>query len=181
VIARLTAYRIPPDGAQQLTDEIVALARASWPVRRTARRVELFCVDTLGETGLSVVVGDDRTVRPVIDVSRPSGGEPQEYDGRLLQVGPPKRSGVVAALYARVVHCDARALDDLTFDGNGPPASPEVWTRGLLVSSDRGDVAAFAVATDRAALEESLAAFDAVATRVEDYDDVAYHFFEHRD
>jgi hypothetical protein len=178
VIARLTAYRGPID--DQLLDEIGALARASWPVRRTARRVELFLVDTAGGSALSLLIGDDRSVEPVIDVSRPPG-EPHEYDVQLLQVGPPKGSGVVEALDARVVHCDARAVDDLTFDGNGPPASPEVWTRGLLVAPDRSEAAAFAVATDRDALEESLAPFSARATRVEDYDDVAYHFFEHRD
>jgi hypothetical protein len=178
VIARLTAYRTPVDDS--LLDEIGELARASWPVRRTSRRVELFLVDTPGWNGLSLLIGDDPSVEPVIDVSRPHG-EPEEYDVRLLQVGPPEGSGVVDALFGRVVRCVAGEEDDVSFDGDAVPASRAVWTRGLLVAPDRGELAAFAIATDRAALEQSLARFSDRATRVEDYDDVAYHFFEHRD
>ena len=177
MIARLTPYRTPVD--QPLLDEVVGLARASWPVQRTARRVELFLVDTPGSTALSLLIGDDRTAAAVIDVSRPHD-EPREYNVHLLQVGPPKESGVVEALYGRVVHCDAGAVEELSFDADSIP-EPAVWARGLLVASERAEVAAFAVATDRTALEQSLTTLSAAAMRVEDYDDVAYHFFEHRD
>jgi hypothetical protein len=125
VIARLTAYRTPVD--DQLLDEIADLARASWPVRRTNRRVE------------------------------------------------------VDALFGRVVHCPAGDDDDVSFNGDAVPASRPVWTRGLLIAPERGELAAFAIATDRAALEQALEKFTGRATRVDDYDDVAYHFFEHRD
>jgi hypothetical protein len=177
VIARLTPYRTSVD--QPLLDEVVSLARASWPVQRTARRVELFLVDTSGSTALSLLVGDDPTAAAVIDVSRPHE-EPLQYDVQLLQVGPPKGSGVVEALYGRVVYFDAGAVEDLFFDTDSIP-QPAVWTRGLLVAPGRGELTAFAVATDRPALEQSLATLSQAATRVEDYDDVAYHFFEHRD
>jgi hypothetical protein len=51
-------------------------------------------------------------------------------------------------------------------------------TRALLVAPG-GKVLAFAVAANRAALEQSLHKFSARCTRLDDYDDVAYHFFVH--
>jgi hypothetical protein len=42
---------------------------------------------------------------------------------------------------------------------------------------DGAQVVAAAVATDAAALEQTLEAFSARGTHVQDYDDVAYHFF----
>jgi hypothetical protein len=98
----------------------------------------------------------------------------------LLQVGPPMESGVVDALYGRVVSCESARVPDLSFNGDSVPASRDVWARALLVAPDGDEVLAVSVATDRAALEESLSTFTATATRVDDYDEVAYHFLDHR-
>lgn len=178
MIARLTSYRTRPDELQLLLDEIVAVARARsrWPVEQPNRRAELFFVDTASGDGLSLVVGDYRTVRPVIELARSPSKGPEEYDVHLLQVGGPRGSGVVQALYGRIVRCDPGAVSDLSFDGDAVPTSPDVWTRALLVAPDRR-VLAFAVGPDRGALEESLVKFSSRSAHVDDYDEVAYHFF----
>jgi hypothetical protein len=176
MIARLVPYRTPPGTVQLLVDEVVAAARvrATWPVRRTNRRAEFFFVDTSTGGGLSLVIGDDRTVTPVIELTRPVG-DAEEYDVHLLQIGGPRQSGVVDARLGRIVRCDPDGVVDLSFNGDAVPRSPDVWARGLLVAV-RGDVLAFAVATDRGALEQSLQKFASRCVRVDDYDDVAYHF-----
>ena len=53
--------------------------------------------------------------------------------------------------------------------------STAVWALGVLVED--GGVLAFAVATAREALEHSLEEFRARCARIDDCDDVAYHFF----
>ena len=178
VIARITQYHTPPDELEPLVEEIIALARG-WsrrPVERPDRRAEFFFVDTSRGDGLSLVIGDDSSVRPVIELGRPPSGDPEEYDVHLLQVGGPRGSGVVQALFAQVVRCDAGAFDELSFDGDAVPISPDVWTRALLVAQD-GRLLAFAVGSDRAALEQSLEKFSSRSTQVDSYDEVAYHFF----
>ena len=176
MVARIARYETPPDALEQLVEEIVAVARARrrWSVRQTKRRAELFFVDTSRGDGLSLVIGDDRTVTPVIELER-SSSEAEEWSVHLLQVGGPRRSGVVDALFGRVVRCDPGTVGELSFDGDAVPASPAVWARGLLVGPG-GQTLAFAIATDRAALEHSLEKFSARCTRVDDYDEVAYHF-----
>jgi hypothetical protein len=177
MIARLTPYQVPPDAVEPLIEEIVALARARsrWPVERTNRRAEFFFVNTSSGDGLSLLLGDDRTVTPVIELTRPASEDPEQYDVHLLQVGGPRTSGVVEALYGRVVRCDPGEVGELSFNGDAVPRSEDVWARALLVAPS-GRVA-FAVATNRAALEESLTKFSARCTRLDDYDEVAYHFF----
>jgi hypothetical protein len=176
MIARITAYRTPADALEPLIEEIVALARSSGPVTDTNRRAEFFFINRSSGGGLSVVIGHDHTVTPVINLGRPRD-EPEEYDVRLLQVGGPTGSGVVDALFGRVVRCDLAAFPELSFDGDAVPTSPDVWARALLVAPDRQLVLGIAVASDRGALEESLLKFSARSTRVDDYDEVAYHFF----
>jgi hypothetical protein len=178
VIARITPYHTPPDALEPLIDEIVALARARSrpPVEQASRRAEFFFVDTSSGDGLSLVVGDDPTVRPMIELARPPRGDSEEYDVHLLQVGGPRGSGVVQAVFGQVVRCDAGAVDELSFDGDAVPTSPDVWPRALLVAPDVR-VLAFAVGPDRAALEQSLEKFSSRSTQVDHYDEVAYHFF----
>ena len=174
MIARITPYHAPPDA---LIEEVVAVARArSRPVERPDRRAEFFFVDTSSGDGLSLVIGDERTVRPVIELARPPSRDPEEYEVYLLQVGGPRGCGVVQALFGRIVRCDPGASGELSFDGGAVPASPDVWTRALLAAPD-GRVLAFAVGPDRAALEQSLEKFSSRATQVADYEEVAYHFF----
>jgi hypothetical protein len=179
MIARLTAYRTTLDAVEGLIDEIVALARASGPARRTNRRGEFFFLDRPSGNGLSVLIGDDDTVTPVIELNRAPSDKPEEYEVQLWQVGGPTGSGVVEALFGRVVRCDAAAVAELNFNGDSVPTSPDVWTRALLLSSHRKLVVALAVASDRPALEESLRKFSARCTTIDDYDEVAYHFFRH--
>jgi hypothetical protein len=180
MFARITRYRTPPDAVEPLGEEIVAVARArsAWPVRRTNRRAEFFFINTSTGDGLSLVLGDDRTVTAVIELGRRPSDDPEEYDVQLLQVGGPGESGVVDALLGRVVHCDPGTVSELSFNGDTVPTSPDVWARALLVAPG-GQVLAFAVAANRAALEHSLHKFSAHCTRVNDYDEVAYHFFVH--
>jgi hypothetical protein len=71
-----------------------------------------------------------------------------------------QESGVVGRLFGRVVRCDPGSVGDLSFDGDAVPSSPDVWARALLVAPN-GGVVAFAVATERAALEHSLCEFSA--------------------
>lgn len=177
MIARMTPYRVPPDAVEPLIEEIVAVARARspWPVGRTNRRAEFFFLSTSSGDGLSLLIGDDRTVTPAIELARPASEDPEEYDVHLLQVGGPRTSGVVEALFGRVVRCDPGEVSELSFNGDAVPTSADVWARALLVASAR--VVAFAVAADRAALENSLIKFSARCTRLDDYDEVAYHFF----
>jgi hypothetical protein len=107
VIARLTPYRTPPAAVPWLINEIVTLARArsDWVVRDRDRAAEFFFVDTPTGDGLSVVLGEGLNVMPAIDITGADRGEAEEYDVQLLQVGGPRDSGVVPALFARVVRC----------------------------------------------------------------------------
>jgi hypothetical protein len=180
VIARITRYRTLPDALEPLIAEVVAVARAGshWPVQRTNRRAEFFCINTSSGDSVSLVLGDDRTVTPVIELGRRPSEAPEEYDVHLLQLGGPKESGVVDALLGRVVRCDPDAVTDVSFNGDTVPTSPHVWARALLVGPG-GRVLAFAVGTDSAALERALDKFSARCTRVDDYDEVAYHFLVH--
>lgn len=175
MIARMTPYHTAPDALEPLIQEIVALARSSSTLQSPKRRAELFLLDRSSGDALSVVIGDDKTVAPVIELGRPPETEPEQYDVRLLQVGGPTTSGVVEVLLGRVVHCDTAV--DLSFDGDALPTSPDVWLRTLLVAPDRGRVIALAIASDRGALEETLRKFSARCPRIDDYDEVAYHFF----
>jgi hypothetical protein len=178
MIARITRYRTPPDGVDALIEEIVAVARARspWPVERTDRRAEFFFVNTSSGAGLSLVIGDDRAVTPVIELGRRPTDDPEEYGVHVLQVGGPKGSGVVEALLGKIVRCDPGALSELSFNGDAVPSSPAVWARALLVAPD-GFVVVFAVGPDRAALDHSLERFSSRCAWVDDYDEVAYHFF----
>jgi hypothetical protein len=99
-----------------------------------------------------------------------------QADVHLLQVGGPRGSGVVQALYGRIVRCEPGAVTELSFDGDAVPTSPDVWTRALLVAPD-GWVLAFAVGPGRTALEQSLEKLSSRSMQVDDYDEVAYHFF----
>ncbi len=114
-------------------------------------------------------------MRAVIELARPASKDPEEYDVQFLQVGGPRESGVLNGLFGRVVRCPPGAVSEQSFNGDAVPTSPDVWERALLVAA-WGQVLAFAVATDRAALEHSLRKFSARCTGVDDYDDVAYHF-----
>jgi hypothetical protein len=182
MIARLTPYQVRPDAVEPLIEEIVALARAGsrWPVERTNRRAEFFFVDTSSGDCLSLLLGDDPAVTPVIEPARPASEDPDEYDVHLLQVGGPETSGVVEALFGRVVRCDPGEVSVLSFNGDAVPRSTDVWARALLVAPS-GRVVAFGVAADRSALEDSLTEFSARCSRLDDYDEVAYHFFVNAD
>jgi hypothetical protein len=177
VIARITRYRTPPDALGGLFEEIVTLARSRSRsrVRDRTRRAEVFFVNTSTGDGLLLLLGD-RRAQPVLELERTPIDRPEEYEVRLLQIGGPRDSGVVEALYARVVRCDRDTAGDASFDWDAVPRSSEVWARAVLTSPD-GRLLAFAVATDRSALEQALARFSARCTQVDDYDEVAYHFF----
>jgi hypothetical protein len=179
MIARLTPYQSPPDAVNALLEEIVAVARdrSPWPVRRSNRRAEFFFVDTASGDSLSLVLGDDRTVTPVIQLERRASDDPKEYDVYLLQVGGPRGCGVVDALFGRTVRCKPGAVSELSFNGHAVPTTPDVWARALLVAP--GEVVAFAVATDRGALQHSLSKFSASCSDVDDYDEVASHFLSY--
>lgn len=178
MIARISRYQTPPEALEPLIEEVVAVARARSPsvVQRTNRRAEFLFINTSTGDGLSLLIGDDRTVRAVIELERRPSEEPEEYDVQLLQVGGPRESGLVDALYGRIVHCDAGTVSELSFNGDAAPTSPDVWTRALLLAPG-GQLLAFAVAANRAALEHSLHKFSSRCARVDDYDEVAYHFF----
>jgi hypothetical protein len=180
VIARITPYHTSSDALEPLIEEIVAVARvrSRRPVERPNRRAEFFFVDTSSGNARSLAIGDDRTVRPVIELARAPSGDPEEYDVHLLQVGGPRGSGVVQTLFGQVVRCDAGDVDGPAFDGDAVPTSPDVWTRAILVAPD-GEVLVFAVGPDRAALEQSLEEFSSRSTQVDDYDEIAYHFLRH--
>jgi hypothetical protein len=85
VIARLTTYQT--DELKPLLLEVEAQARASSPAQRSNRRAELVFINTSSGEALSLLIGDDQSVTPVIRPSHPSTGEPHEYDVQLLQVG----------------------------------------------------------------------------------------------
>lgn len=119
-------------------------------------------------------------VTPAIELARLPSEDPEEFDVHLLQVGGPRESGVVEALFGRVVRCDPGSVGDLSFNGDAVPTSPDVWARVLLVAPN-ARVVAVAVATDRAALEHSLRKFSARCTGIDDYDEAAYHFWQDRD
>jgi hypothetical protein len=159
VIARLVPYHAAD------VAEIVALARSGSPGLDAGRRVELFFLDHETGKGLSLLIADDAGLRPVIELA--DGGTPEDYEVRLLQVGGPRGDGVVPALLGRVVRSELTELE------TKPPSSPAVWTRGWLAASDRQ--VGFAVATDRAALDDALPTGPGAV----DYDDVAYHFLRH--
>ena len=172
MIARLSRYRVPVQAVAPLVDEVVSLARARSP--SPAAHAEFFFVDSAGGEGLSVLLADDESATPAIALPRPPS-DVQDYSVHLLQLGGPRRSGVVETLLGRIVWCDPEHLRDLSFNGDAVPASAAVWARTILVMPGR-EVLALAVATEQAPLEESLDKFAAAARSVHDYDDVAYHF-----
>jgi hypothetical protein len=176
--ARITHYRVHPGAIESLLEEIVAVA-PRWPVQPTNRQVEFFFINRSTGDSLSLVIGEDRSVSPAIELDRPSEGG-SEYDVRLLQVGGPRESGVAPSLFGRVVRCDPGTVSELSFDGDSVPTSSAVWARGLLVAPS-AQVVAFAVATDRVALDGSLQEFSARCAGVADYGEVAYHFWVDRD
>lgn len=180
MIARITRYRTPPAAVSWLVNEVVALARARSHefVRNPDRTAEFFFVDTPTGDGLSVVLGTSRTVMPAIDIEGAERGDPEEYDVQLLQLGGPRGSGVVPSLFARVVRGGPDAAHE-ALDRDAVPSSPDVWVRALLLAAG-GDLIAFAVGTDWAAIDESLQTLSASATDVESFDDVAYHFWRDR-
>ena len=174
MIARIVPYRIPVDELDALEAEIVERARASWPVGRTNRRAEFFFVDPRGD-GLSVLVGDDPTVSAVIDLARRPSADAEELDVTVLQLGGPKRSGIVEALYGRVVRCAPDVVAEQAADLPAPSTS-DLWARALLVSPDRDRALGVAVGTTQPALEEALAEFTLPGAVPDDYREVAYHF-----
>ena len=180
MIARITRYRTPPAAVSWLVNEIVALARSRSHefVRNPDRTAEFFFVHTPTGDGLSVVLGTSRAVMPAIDIEGADRGDPQEYDVQLLQLGGPRDSGVVPALYAKVVRGRPDAAHE-ALDRDAVPSSPHVWVRALL-RANGGDVLAFAVGTEWAAIAESLQKLGAPAAEVESFDDVAYHFWRDR-
>jgi hypothetical protein len=163
-----------------LINEIVTLARArsDWVVRDRDRAAEFFFVDTPSGDGLSVVLGEGRSVMPAIDVGAANRGEVEECEVQLLQVGGPRDSGIIPALLARVVRCGPVAVHD-AFNGDAVPTSTDVWVRALLRAAS-GDAVAFAVATEGLALEESLRRLTGQASEVKDFDDCVYHFWRDR-
>jgi hypothetical protein len=170
MIARLVPYGVRPDAVAPLIEEIVAVARARsrWPAQWTNRRAEFFVINTSSGDGLSLVVGDDRTVTPAIELERLPSEDPEELDVHLLQLGGRHESGVAGVLFGRVVRCDSGSVEDLSFNRDAVPSSPDVRARALVVAPN-ARVVAFAVATDRASLEHSLLKFSARCTEVDDY------------
>jgi hypothetical protein len=177
MIARLAAYQVPPVEVESLIDEVVAAARARSGSSMLSgdRDAEFFFVDRPNGRGLSLVLGDDKTVSAVIEIPRSSSEQPAEYEVQLLQLGGPLSSGVVENLFARVVRCSPGEAPDRPFHGGAVPTSPEVWARGVLAGMD-GRVLAFAVATAHGALDEALNEFSSRCAHVDDYDEVAYHY-----
>jgi hypothetical protein len=169
---------VHPTAIESLLEEIVAVA-PRWPVRPTNRLVERFFINRSTGHSLSLVIGEDRSVTPAIELDRSSDGH-SEYAVRLLQVGGRREAGVAPSLFARVVRCDRNTVGELSFDGDSVPTWSAVWARGLLVAPS-AQVVAFAVATDRVALESSLQEFSARCEDIADYDEVAYHFWVDRD
>ena len=161
-----------------LVDEVVALARdrARWPFHRSGLRAEFFCIDTSSGDALSLVLCDDLSVEPAIELERAANADPKEYDVLVLQVGGPRGSGVVDALVGYVARCGPGAAGELSFNGNTVPASPEVWTRGLLIGRDEG-VVAFAIGSDDEVVRDSLRRFIERSTNIGAYDEVVYHFW----
>jgi hypothetical protein len=168
---------VHPAAVESLLQEIVAVA-PRWPVQPTNRRVEFFLINRSTGDSLSLVIGEDRSVSPAIELDRPSEGH-SEYEVGLLQVGGPRESGLAPSLVGRVVRCDRETVSELSFDGDSVPTSSAVWVRGLLVAPS-AQVVAFAVATDRVALEGSLQEFSVRSGDIADYDEVAYHFWVDR-
>jgi hypothetical protein len=174
LIARLTRYSTDPAAVDELTDEVIAVARAQrGATAAIERRAEFFLVEPSKGDCLSIVAGDNSTVCAVVELPRLARGEPQEYDVVLLQLGGPRGSGVVDALYGRVVYC-AQAGGEETSAVHDVPASPHVWARAMLLGPD--ELVAFAVGTDRGVLEQTLGELVDRPARSEDYGEVAYHF-----
>jgi hypothetical protein len=138
MIARLIAYRTPADALEPLRAEIAAQARASWPVQGTNRRVEFFFIKSSTDEALSLVIGEDRTVMPLINLQRPASEDPKEYDVHLLQVGAPTESGTVHTLFGRVVFCGPGAISDLSFNGDAVPGCRRPRWSGRAHSSSHG-------------------------------------------
>jgi hypothetical protein len=118
-------------------------------------------------------VGDDESVVSAVEPERPATGEPRSYDVRRLEFAGPKESGVVDALFGRVVHCPLDVHDDA-------PLPPDVWTRAKLALPHGNQVVAI-VGSNKRSVEEAVAAFTARAKRVDDYEDTAYHFLRYGD
>jgi hypothetical protein len=161
-----------------MLDEIVAAARerSRSRVHDLSRHAEFFCVDTASGECLSIVVGDGPAMDATVELARPPSGPAENYVVRLLQLGGPRDSGVLDGMYARVVRCEGDAVpSESALRGFPPPASTEVWARGLL-AAETNDVVGFAVATDRHALAPSLEELCTANVLVGDYDEVGYHF-----
>jgi hypothetical protein len=181
VIARMTQYQTAPDTVGALVDEVVDVARrgSMAAVKQRKMVAEFFFVNTESGECLSLLLGDDRSIAPVIELADQSGSS-EELAVNLLQLGGPRDSGVVDALLGRVVRCPPHAVADVSFNGGAVPSSPEIWLRVLLGASN-GDVVAVSVGTDPASLQASLEKFSARCPAVTDYDDVVYHFWRDRE
>jgi hypothetical protein len=161
-----------------LLDEVVTVARrnAFSHVRDPKRKAEFFCVDRSSGACVSIVVGADATVTEAIVLALQPTDAPLEYVAKLLQLGGPRDSGVVEAMYARFVRCRTDAIPSASaLRRFPPPTSTQVWARALLVT-DTDDFVGFAVGTDRDALAGSLGELCTSSVSAGDYDEVAYHF-----
>jgi hypothetical protein len=179
VIARLTPYATAPLEVDSVLKEIVAVARDRFSRHGhdLDLHAEFFCVDTESGRCLSIVVGEREGMDAEVELARPPSGPPEDYVVWLLQLGGPRDSGVVEGLYARVVRCARTTVPGETaLRGFPPPASTEVWARGLLGAETR-DVIGFAVATNRDALTLSLEELCSSSVLVGDYNEVPHHFF----
>jgi hypothetical protein len=177
MVARLVEYHVAPDGLDSLRDEIIERARVPWPAQPGGRKAEFFLVNTASGSTLSVLIGRDLTVKSAIHPARPrrNGGV---YDVGFLYLGGPKESGVVDWLGARIAWYEL-----FPSHARIPPASTRseravrhVWMAALLVARDGKGAVAVTVADDADGLENSPATIPATAGRVEDYDEVTYHF-----
>ena len=97
---------------------------------------------------------------------------------RLLLLGAPRRSGVVDALFGRVVHYTSEAEADPKQDDQLP--APDVPARAVLVSTVGREALGIAIASDAGALHRTLGGSTTPSRSVKDYDDVACHFVSYR-
>jgi len=176
VIARITPYRVSPDAVAALVDEVVDVARrrSSAPVEPREMVAEFFFVNAVSGECLSLVIGHDPSIAPVIDFAE-HDGSPEELSVNLLQLGGPRDRDVVDALLGRVVRCPSRATASVSFNGDAIPSSPAIWARALL-SGESGDVVAVAVGTDPERVQDALGKLSARCPVVADYD-VVYLFW----
>jgi hypothetical protein len=138
VIARITSYATSPNAVEVLVDEVVDLARRRSRVAIEQRKLaaEFFSVNTESGSCLSLLIGDDPSITAVVDLADHDGSS-EELAVSLLQLGAPRDSGVVAALLGRIVRCPPHAVDDVSFNGDAVPMSPQIWARALLRGGKR--------------------------------------------